>query len=83
MMGYIEAPRAWALTRGMARSVGLDLVGAVVEGWLSRAELADLVERCEACDQSQRCTSWLAVTLDSKDLPTFCPNARALHALQP
>ena len=83
MMSYIEAPRAWALTRGMARSVGLDLVGAVAEGRLSRPDLADLVERCEACDQSSRCTSWLAVTLKTDDLPGFCPNARALAALQP
>ncbi|MCW1920009.1 DUF6455 family protein [Rhodobacter sp. KR11] len=83
MMGYVEAPRAWGLTRGMARAVGLDLVSAVTEGWLSRTELGCLVETCEACDQSARCTAWLAVTLRTEALPPYCRNAAALGALQP
>lgn len=83
MIGYVEAPRAWGLTRGMARVVGLDLISAVTEGWLRRPELAGLVETCEACDQSAKCTEWLARTLQAESLPAFCPNARALQALQP
>lgn len=83
MMGYVEAPRAWGLTRGMARALGLDLVGAVTEGWLTRSELGQLVETCEACDQSSGCTAWLAVTLQSETLPGFCRNAPALQALRP
>ncbi len=83
MIGYVEAPRAWGFTRGMARVVGLDLIGAVTEGWLTRPELAGLVETCEACDQSAPRTDWLARTLRSESLPVFCPNARALQALQP
>lgn len=83
MIGYVEAPRAWSFTRGMARVVGLDLISAVTEGWLTRPELVDLVETCLACDQSAPCTDWLARTLQADELPVFCPNARALQALQP
>jgi hypothetical protein len=83
MMGYVEAPRAWALTRGMARVVGVNLTGAVVDGWLSRDELADLVERCEACDRFGDCCAWLAVSVKTEALPTFCPNKDPLEALAP
>lgn len=82
-MGYVEAPRAWALTRGMARVLGVNLPGAVVEGWLSRNELDDLVERCEACDRSGDCCMWLAVSVRSETLPAFCPNKSAIEALAP
>ena len=36
MIGYPEAPKAWWLTRGMARISGVNLPRAVVEGWLQR-----------------------------------------------
>ena len=50
MMGYVDAPRAWGYTRGMARVLGVNLTSAVVEGWLSREELADLVVvSCPLC----------------------------------
>jgi hypothetical protein len=42
MIGYPEAPRAWWLTRGMARISGVNLPRAVVEGWLQRDELEDI-----------------------------------------
>lgn len=83
MIGYVEAPKAWGLTRGMARVLGINLADAVIEGWLTRPELAELVDRCQACDRSADCTGWLALTVSADGLPDFCPNKRALEALSP
>ena len=49
MIGYVEAPKAWWLTHGMARVAGVSLPRAVTEGWLKRSELARLVSRCQGC----------------------------------
>jgi hypothetical protein len=83
MMGYVEAPKAWGLTRGMARVLGVNLTDAVVEGWMSRAELAVLVDRCQACDRAQDCTHWLARHVTATELPAYCANKTALEALIP
>jgi len=48
MIGYVEAPKAWGLTRGMGRVLGVNLTDAVVDGWLTRGELAELVEALPA-----------------------------------
>ena len=81
MIGYSEAPMAWRLTRGMARVLGVNLPTAVVDGWLSRAELATLVNRCQACSQQAACTAWLATAATSPCLPVFCPNKPELEVL--
>jgi len=81
MIGYVEAPGAWGFTREMARSVGVDLAGAVVEGWLTRAELGALVQTCACCGQTSGCRDWLAD--GQRDLPGFCGNGAALAALKP
>jgi len=83
MIGYPEAPRAWGFTRGMARTVGVSLPDAVVDGWLSRDELGELVERCRTCGSTKACTDWLSHTVATEALPGFCPNAAALVALRP
>lgn len=83
MIGYSDAPRAWGFTRGMARACGYSLTHAVVEGWLSRAELGRLVEACRTCGATADCTRWLAQTVEAGDLPGFCPNRAALAALRP
>lgn len=81
MMGYTEAPLAWGHARGMARVVGVSLTDAVVEGWLSRDELAGLVEACGRCAQVEACTHWLARNVTAAGVPGFCPNAPAIGAL--
>lgn len=83
MIGYSEAPRAWGLTRGMARVVGVNLTGAVLDGWLSRAELAGLVDRCLDCPHGAECTQFLAHTVKATSLPAYCANKPSLEALMP
>lgn len=83
MFAYPQAPRAWGYTRGMARTIGCSLTDAVVDGWLSREELGDLVEVCRTCGETRQCTDWLARTVEAQSLPGFCPNAAALSALKP
>lgn len=84
MIGYVDAPRAWWLTHGMARTVGVNLPRAVIEGWLTRAELAGLVGRCQTCGKAADCTSWLAVSpVPQEGLPTFCCNKEEIEALTP
>ncbi|MBI1173002.1 hypothetical protein GC209_16540 [bacterium] len=83
MVSHIETPRAWGLTRGMARVLGLNLVQAVTEGWVSRRDLAALVDACAVCDQSGPCTAFLAVTTRATTLPAFCPNRDQIAALVP
>lgn len=80
MFGFSEAPQAWWLTRGMARLAGVSLPQAVVDGWLTRAELAVLVERCAGCGSGARCGRWLAAA-GAQEMPAFCPNRPAIEAL--
>lgn len=81
MIGYPEAHKAWWLTRHMARVSGINLPHAVVEGWLRRDELAEIVSRCAECDQSESCEAWLATSGRALRMPEFCPNRRDIEAL--
>lgn len=81
MIGYPEAPKAWWLTRGMARISGVNLPRAVVEGWLQRAELEDLIARCAACGRGELCESWLGGSGTARAMPEFCPNKSEIEAL--
>lgn len=83
MIGYSDAPRAWGFTRGAARVVGVNLTDAVVEGWLSRSELAEMVHTCTRCGQALPCTDWLAQTAAAEELPGYCPNKSVIEALKP
>jgi hypothetical protein len=81
MIGYPEAPKAWWLTRGMARISGVNLPRAVVEGWLQRAELEDLISRCAMCRAGQDCEAWLMRSGAERTMPEFCPNKPGIEAL--
>lgn len=80
MIGYSESPLAWGLTQGMARVVGVNLPRAVLEGWLTRAELGQLVARCQSCCAGEDCTNWLAKAQRGA-LPTFCANKSEIEGL--
>lgn len=83
MIGYVEAPQAWFLTQGMARSVGVNLPQAVVDGWLTRGELAELVDRCHRCGKATTCAGWLAHPGIRGELPGYCRNKDGIEALIP
>ena len=83
MMGFSDAPRAWAFTRGAAHVVGVNLTEAVLAGWISRRELAEMVETCTGCSQAEPCTGWLARTPAAEALPVYCPNKSVIEALRP
>jgi Family of unknown function (DUF6455) len=81
MIGYPEAPKAWWLTRGMARISGVNLPRAVVEGWLQRGELEELITRCVACGRGEACETWLGRSGAAAAMPEFCPNKPGIEAL--
>jgi Family of unknown function (DUF6455) len=81
MIGYPEAPKAWWLTRGMARISGVNLPRAVLDGWLQRRELEDLIHRCATCDRGAGCEEWLARSGGALAMPDFCPNKPGIEAL--
>jgi hypothetical protein len=81
MIGYPDAPKAWWLTRGMARIAGVNLPHAVVDGWLKRTELEDLVTRCATCTLSESCETWLSQSGNAVAMPHFCPNKPKIEAL--
>lgn len=84
MIGFVnEDPRAWGYTRGAARVVGVNLTGAVVDGWLTRTELAALVQACHDCASAVPCTDFLARTVAAETLPGYCPNKTAIESLRP
>ncbi len=80
MIGFAGGPRAWGLTQVMARRVGVDLPGAVVEGWLTRAEVADLVCACESCGLTPLCSDFV-VASPAPYLPDYCRNKDGIEAL--
>lgn len=81
MIGYPETPKAWWLTRGMARISGVNLPRAVVDGWLQRRELAELVTRCAECRNGSDCEAWLTQSGRAEAIPDFCPNKPGIEAL--
>ena len=81
MIGYPEAPKAWWLTRGMARISGVSLPRAVLDGWLQRDELEVLIARCAACSRAEDCESWLVQSGAAQSMPEFCPNKAGIEAL--
>jgi hypothetical protein len=65
----------------MARITGVNLPRAVVEGWLQRSELEDLVARCAACTRGELCEAWLVTSGNAQAMPSFCPNKAEIEGL--
>lgn len=73
------------IARGMARRMGVNLSDAMFEGMLTRADFAQMVERCHSCPRSHACLAYLANPVGedpavSGTLP--CDNAAAMMALR-
>jgi hypothetical protein len=84
MIGYVEAPVTWGLVRGMARRAGFDVPRAVLEGWLTRADLARLVDQCQKADCAKPCMDVLAKSSPTAITPPdFCAIGAELAALAP
>ncbi len=81
MFGYPEAPVVWWQARGMARLGGVSLPRAIIDGWLTRAELGVIVTRCQGCQARQRCEAWLTESRPEGGVAGFCPNRPAIEAL--
>lgn len=71
--------RAWR----MARALGLDLSGAVLEGWLNPQDLSPLIAQCSACGMDSDCAEWLRARRALAEKPAFCPNIPELEVLSP
>lgn len=79
MIGYPEDQQSFERARDLAQKGGLDLTLAVIEGWLRRDELADLVAACHGCAAGYPCDGY-----DAAEIPAGCANAgRFEHILPP
>lgn len=81
MIGLVEAPRAFWLAHGMARTRGVHLAQAVVHGWLTRSELRRMVGNCQTCPSVDACEQWLGKPGKAAGLPEFCTIAPEIAAL--
>lgn len=83
MFGPASAERHFWLTQGMARTAGVNLTEAIAGGRITRADLADMVVRCAACEYPERCVRWMAegTHLDANP-PAYCLNHEAIAALK-
>lgn len=75
MIGYPQDQVGFAHARRLARRAGVDLVEAVLDGWLRLDELAAFVATCHSCSTGFPCD-----TLGPTP-PAACANATALAAL--
>lgn len=76
MFDTSETPGAFWRTHRMAGAAGVDLPRAVVDGWLERRELAELLSQCSACALDSACRP-------EPPLPALCPNRARIEALRP
>lgn len=76
-------PAEQARTWRMARALGLDLSGAVLDGWLNRQDLSHLIAQCGTCGKDGHCTDWLQHGHTQAERPEFCPNTPEFEVLSP
>lgn len=66
----------------MARTVGVDLEGAVLDGTARFDDLADAVLRCADCSDPGHCARWLAEAETRDQPPGYCRNGDLFAALK-
>ncbi|WP_372603045.1 DUF6455 family protein [Actibacterium sp.] len=60
-------------TQGMARSVGVDLNGALQSGRLLRSRYEALIAECYLCAHADACLKWMAMQgRGAKSAPGYC-----------
>jgi hypothetical protein len=70
----------------MARLAGVDLPRAVLDGWLSRSELASIVSQCQEGGCKDACLGWLGwlgKEAGPAQPPAFCAIRAEIAALAP
>ena len=72
MFGYPQDQVGFAHARRLARRSGVDLVQAVLDGWLRPDELAALVATCQTCATGFPCDT------SAQTMPPACANSSAL-----
>lgn len=71
------------ITRGIARRMGANLSEAMRAEVLTRADLAEMVDRCRQCSSVQGCLAYLAENPDRAPAPPdWCNNAAILSELR-
>lgn len=84
MIGYADAPMTWNHVRAMAQRAGFDVPRAVLDGWLTRAELGQIIAQCQKAGCTKGCMDVLAVPCDASAAPpAFCAIKEELQALAP
>lgn len=83
-MNDAKETRAYWLTQGMARVLGISLSSAIRSGALSHDGLEAMVDRCGHCAHADACLGWLARQQgEVGTAPDYCANRAALAALPP
>lgn len=81
MFGFEKLDRHGDLSDRMARTVGVDLAGAMLAGRVSPFGLRSVVVRCMSCTEADRCEAWLATTPEAPEAPGYCRNRGLLGEL--
>ena len=82
MQGKRELKTHAALVDQMAKTVGVDLEEAVLQGIAEFDDLADAVLRCTGCSDPAHCAGWLAETNTRQTPPSYCRNYDLLMDLK-
>ncbi len=78
-----DPAKAFWLTRSVARTMGINLSGALAEGRLTSEGYAEMVTRCRTCNQVEQCELWLARSgAGASSAPADCANADIFNRLK-
>jgi len=70
------------MTRGMARRLGVNLTEAMLEGTLTRADFAQMINRCRDCKGTEGCLDYLSERSGKfASAPDWCSNVALLREL--
>lgn len=82
MPGLDMADRSFWVTQGVARTLGLNLTGALADGRLDQRSYRQLVSRCDVCGLLEDCAAWMSQQQGiGATAPAFCPNKPILDRL--
>lgn len=78
-----KVSRHFWLSQGMARTLGVDLNGALRDGRLARNDYADAIGQCCTCPHVRTCMGWLARQgAGAEAAPGYCALAPLLERVK-